>query len=48
MQEGTRLFVVNDELQKRFGKAGRELVTKEFSQERIAAETLQPWEEVLS
>jgi glycosyltransferase involved in cell wall biosynthesis len=32
----------------KFGQAGRELVIREFSQQKIASETKKIWEEVLS
>ncbi|MFC1602620.1 glycosyltransferase family 4 protein [Pseudomonadota bacterium] len=38
----------NPELRILLGKAGRELVIKEFSQETVAAETMQVWDEVLN
>jgi glycosyltransferase involved in cell wall biosynthesis len=34
-------------LRRRMGEAGREMVIKEFSQEKVAAETLQAWSEVI-
>jgi len=37
----------NPELRSHMGKAGREIVVKEFSQEKIASETIKVWEEVL-
>ena len=36
------------ELRRHMGVAGRELVLKEFSQEKVAAETMRVWEEVLN
>ena len=38
----------NTNLRDKFGQAGRELVIREFSQEKIANETKKIWEEVLS
>ena len=34
-------------LSERLGKTGREIVLKEFSQQKVAQETLAVWEEVL-
>lgn len=36
------------ELRRRMGIAGRKMVLREFSQERVAAETLRVWEEVVA
>ena len=38
----------DSELRARFGMAGRELVLEEFSQEKVATETMSVWKEVLS
>lgn len=43
----TRLLA-DGALRRRFGEAGRELVLREFSQERVAQETARVWEEVLA
>lgn len=41
-------LLCNPELRSRMGTAGRKMVLREFSQERIAAETMRVWEEVLA
>ncbi len=38
----------NSKLREKMGNAGRALVLKEFSQEKVAAQTIQIWQEVLS
>ena len=38
----------DSELCSQMGKAGRELAEKEFSQEKVAAETIKVWQEVLN
>lgn len=41
-------LLCDPDLRQRMGLAGREMVLREFSQERVAAETLSVWEEVLA
>lgn len=41
-------LLCNPELRRRMGAVGREMVLREFSQERVAAETVRVWEEVLA
>ncbi len=41
-------LLCDPELRRRMGIVGREMVTKEFSQEKVADETMRVWEEVLA
>jgi glycosyltransferase involved in cell wall biosynthesis len=41
-------LLCDPELRRRMGVAGREMVLREFSQEKVAAETMRVWEEVLA
>jgi len=42
------ILLCDSELRRRMGRSGRQSVLKEFSQERVAAETMRVWAEVLA